>query len=244
MLAKIAIVAGIINIVLWIPSLTLVLPNYLSGNDNNVRGTTLQSLDRQGMVKLETLAPVIAVVWSTISIAAFILMTTYAVSVKKIITIIASSTPFRSNTSSYNNSIFGTHHIFYAILTAIGIVAIIFGSISIGLVLREIVIYSGGGAGASSSQVAEAAFLYELSEQDYYYPVQSTMLSSWVSGLVDTVTDWIADYGYPAVFAAALLETIFPPIPSEVVFPLAGFTAYDRQLGLVEYFQSISAIFL
>jgi membrane protein DedA with SNARE-associated domain len=46
------------------------------------------------------------------------------------------------------------------------------------------------------------------------------------------LTAWIADYGYPAVFAAALLETVFPPIPSEIVFPLAGFTAYDRQLGL------------
>ncbi|HXG08056.1 MAG TPA: DedA family protein [Nitrososphaera sp.] len=51
-------------------------------------------------------------------------------------------------------------------------------------------------------------------------------------GLVDVITGLIAEYGYPAVFAAALLEVIFPPIPSEVVFPLVGFTAQSRGLGL------------
>ena len=45
-----------------------------------------------------------------------------------------------------------------------------------------------------------------------------------VSGILDTITGLIAEYGYPAVFAAALLEVIFPPIPSEVIFPLVGFT--------------------
>jgi membrane protein DedA with SNARE-associated domain len=39
-------------------------------------------------------------------------------------------------------------------------------------------------------------------------------------------------YGYPAVFAAAFLEVIFPPIPSEVIFPLVGYTAQNRGLGL------------
>lgn len=67
-------------------------------------------------------------------------------------------------------------------------------------------------------------------------PIQSALpassSSSWVSSILSMLTAWIADYGYPAVFAAALLETVFPPIPSEIVFPLAGFTAYDRQLGL------------
>lgn len=78
-----------------------------------------------------------------------------------------------------------------------------------------------------------ASFSHELFGQGYYYILlQSTTPSSWVSGLVNTITNWIADYGYPAVFAAALLETVFPPIPSEVVFPLAGFTAYDRQMGV------------
>lgn len=49
---------------------------------------------------------------------------------------------------------------------------------------------------------------------------------------MNSITSWIAAYGYPAVFAAALFETIFPPIPSEVVFPLVGYTAYSKGLGI------------
>jgi membrane protein DedA with SNARE-associated domain len=53
-----------------------------------------------------------------------------------------------------------------------------------------------------------------------------------LSGILDAITSFIAEYGYPAVFAAAFLEVIFPPIPSEVIFPLVGFTAYSKGLGL------------
>src|SRR5918911_4722137 len=53
-----------------------------------------------------------------------------------------------------------------------------------------------------------------------------------LSGVIDTITSLIAQYGYPAIFAAALLEVIFSPIPSEVVFPLVGFTALSRALGI------------
>jgi membrane protein DedA with SNARE-associated domain len=81
--------------------------------------------------------------------------------------------------------------------------------------------------------------IFSLSQSYYYYyhlqstlPTSSSSSSSWVSNIISMLTAWIADYGYPAVFAAALLETVFPPIPSEIVFPFAGFTAYDRQLGL------------
>ena len=83
--------------------------------------------------------------------------------------------------------------------------------------------------------------IFSLSQSYYYYyyyhlqstlPTSSSSSSSWVSNILSMLTAWIADYGYPAVFVAALLETVFPPIPSEIVFPLAGFTAYDRQLGL------------
>lgn len=42
----------------------------------------------------------------------------------------------------------------------------------------------------------------------------------------------IVQYGYPAVFAAAFLEMVFPPIPSEIVFPLVGFTAQSGGLGV------------
>ena len=50
--------------------------------------------------------------------------------------------------------------------------------------------------------------------------------------ILDTVTSLISTYGYPGAFFAALLETIFPPIPSELIFPLIGFTAQTKGLGL------------
>lgn len=53
-----------------------------------------------------------------------------------------------------------------------------------------------------------------------------------LSGILDAITDLITEYGYPAVFAAAFLEVVFPIIPSEVIFPLVGFIAQNRGLGL------------
>jgi membrane protein DedA with SNARE-associated domain len=53
-----------------------------------------------------------------------------------------------------------------------------------------------------------------------------------LGGVLDALTGMIADYGYPAVFAAAFLEVVFPPIPSEVIFPLVGFTVQSGGLGL------------
>lgn len=50
--------------------------------------------------------------------------------------------------------------------------------------------------------------------------------------MIEIITGWIANYGYPAVFAAALLENLFPPIPSELVFPLVGFSAQTNDLGM------------
>lgn len=66
------------------------------------------------------------------------------------------------------------------------------------------------------------------------WPALIVVLAStgFVSGILDSLTGLIAQYGYPAVFAAAFLEVIFPPIPSEVIFPLVGFTAFKEDLGL------------
>jgi membrane protein DedA with SNARE-associated domain len=50
--------------------------------------------------------------------------------------------------------------------------------------------------------------------------------------ITDTITSWISNIGYLGVFAATLLETIFPPIPSEIIFPLVGFVAQSKGLGL------------
>lgn len=67
----------------------------------------------------------------------------------------------------------------------------------------------------------------------------STILSqdSGKGSVFDTVTSavfsWITEFGYPAIFVAALLENLFPPIPSEVIFPLVGFVAYHNNLGII-----------
>ena len=54
------------------------------------------------------------------------------------------------------------------------------------------------------------------------------------------MTDWAYDWvvllidwgGYGGVFLLMLLETVFPPIPSEVVLPIAGMRAANGPLGL------------
>src|SRR5215207_1704088 len=57
------------------------------------------------------------------------------------------------------------------------------------------------------------------------------------ASIFDTVTtvvsSWIIEFGYPAVFLVALLENLFPPIPSEIIFPLVGFVAFHNNLGIV-----------
>src|SRR5215211_4657512 len=65
-----------------------------------------------------------------------------------------------------------------------------------------------------------------------------------LSGILDAITGLIAQYGYPAVFAAAFLEVIFPPIPSEVIFPLVGYTAQNRGLGIENAFGSTAGAVL
>ena len=57
---------------------------------------------------------------------------------------------------------------------------------------------------------------------------------SLIPNLVNVTTSWIAEYGYMGVFTAALIENLFPPIPSELIFPLAGITAYTKNLGFIE----------
>jgi membrane protein DedA with SNARE-associated domain len=59
-------------------------------------------------------------------------------------------------------------------------------------------------------------------------------MSDWVVGLIDRG-------GYLAVFALMLLETIFPPIPSEVILPVAGMRAADGPLGLAGVIAAASA---
>jgi membrane protein DedA with SNARE-associated domain len=50
------------------------------------------------------------------------------------------------------------------------------------------------------------------------------------------MTDWIiqiiTDFGYVGIFLVMLAESIFPPIPSELIIPFAGFAAANGDLNL------------
>lgn len=48
----------------------------------------------------------------------------------------------------------------------------------------------------------------------------------------DWITGFLESGGYFAVAALMLLENIFPPIPSEVIMPLAGYSAGKGELSL------------
>lgn len=51
------------------------------------------------------------------------------------------------------------------------------------------------------------------------------------------MTDWITDIvegmGYGGIALLMFLENLFPPIPSELIMPLAGYSASEGKLGLV-----------
>lgn len=52
-------------------------------------------------------------------------------------------------------------------------------------------------------------------------------VAQWAVGLMETL-------GAPGAGLAIALENIFPPLPSEIILPLAGFTASQGGLGLIE----------
>lgn len=51
------------------------------------------------------------------------------------------------------------------------------------------------------------------------------------------MSDWIistiGEFGYAGIFALMLLESIFPPIPSELIIPFAGFSAARGDLNFL-----------
>jgi membrane protein DedA with SNARE-associated domain len=54
-----------------------------------------------------------------------------------------------------------------------------------------------------------------------------------MSSIYDWVVGIMRAIGAPGVGVATALETVFPPVPSEVVLPLAGFTASQGHYGVV-----------
>lgn len=51
-------------------------------------------------------------------------------------------------------------------------------------------------------------------------------MTEWIKNVMNTL-------GYPGIALLMLLENVFPPIPSELIMPLAGFTAKQGQLSLI-----------
>lgn len=54
-----------------------------------------------------------------------------------------------------------------------------------------------------------------------------------IESFVEWIVSLVSQYLYGGIFAAALLETIFPPIPSEAIFPLAGYLVSQNNLPFV-----------
>lgn len=65
----------------------------------------------------------------------------------------------------------------------------------------------------------------------FFHNVPVPSLMSILTTLNDSISAWIADFGYIGVFAATIIETVFPPIPSEIVYLAIGFMAYDNGFG-------------
>ncbi|MEY3735146.1 MAG: DedA family [Cyanobacteriota bacterium] len=47
------------------------------------------------------------------------------------------------------------------------------------------------------------------------------------------VGQWVEQWGYAGIIAGMVLENVIPPIPSELIMPLAGFYVAQRKLDLV-----------
>ncbi|HET8856108.1 MAG TPA: DedA family protein [Nitrososphaeraceae archaeon] len=56
--------------------------------------------------------------------------------------------------------------------------------------------------------------------------------TSFINDILNSVTNLILHLGYLGIFTAALIETIFPIIPSELIFPLAGYVVQSQNLGI------------
>ncbi len=58
------------------------------------------------------------------------------------------------------------------------------------------------------------------------------MLSEILEPLTTVLSDLIVKFGYGGIFAVTFIENIIAPIPSEFVFPWAGFLAYQGKLDI------------
>ena len=54
--------------------------------------------------------------------------------------------------------------------------------------------------------------------------------------VVESIISLISSFSYFGIFVAAFVETIFPPIPSEIIFPLAGFVSFKSNYSYFQIF--------
>ncbi len=54
-----------------------------------------------------------------------------------------------------------------------------------------------------------------------------------LADLTGTIEDAVVDAGYAGLAVVMAVETVFPPIPSEIVLPFAGFQVAKGTLGFV-----------
>ncbi len=54
-----------------------------------------------------------------------------------------------------------------------------------------------------------------------------------VGQLAAFVTNTVQTLGYPGIFLLMALEDVFPPVPSELILPLAGFLVGQGQFGFI-----------
>ena len=53
-----------------------------------------------------------------------------------------------------------------------------------------------------------------------------------IDEFIQSITDLITEHIFLGMFLASLIETVFPPIPTLAIFPLAGYLAAQAGLGL------------
>ena len=53
-----------------------------------------------------------------------------------------------------------------------------------------------------------------------------------IESFIQWITDFIGEHLYAGVFLAALIETVFPPVPTLAIFPVAGFIAFENNLDV------------
>ncbi|ABK77485.1 uncharacterized membrane-associated protein [Cenarchaeum symbiosum A] len=75
-----------------------------------------------------------------------------------------------------------------------------------------------------------AGILHRMLYRAPLLPYRGRRLS--IESIIEWVTGLISEHLYAGVFFAAVIETVFPPLPTLAIFPVAGYVASQSGLGL------------